>query len=109
GIVADENGKWILTAAGQRLRADHSDSQRTAVLISARPEFSYGLAALSETVRSGKPAFAERFGSLYDLLGRDPELAKLFNTFMDDRSRPFARALPVAFDFGASQTVVDIG
>jgi O-methyltransferase domain len=109
GIVTDKNGGWTLTAAGQRLRADHPDSQRTAVLISSRAEFSYGLAALSDTVRSGKPAFAERYGSLYDLLRRDAELGMLFSAFMDDRSRPFARALPEAFEFVASQTVVDVG
>lgn len=109
GLVTEENGQWTLVAAGQRLRADHPDSQRIAVLISARPEFSYALAVLPETVRSGKPAFAERYGSLYDLLGQDPELSELFNAFMDARSRSFARALPAAFDFSASQTLVDVG
>jgi hypothetical protein len=109
GIVTEENGRWTLTADGQRLRADHPDSQRTAVLVYARPEFSYALAAFPETVRSGKPAFAERYGSLYDLLRDDPELGKLFNDYMDIRTRPVGRALAAAFDFGASRTVVDIG
>jgi ubiquinone/menaquinone biosynthesis C-methylase UbiE len=109
GIVTEKDGRWTLTADGQRLRGDHPDSQRTAVLVSARPELSYALAALPETVRSGKSAFAGQYGSLYDLLRRDPELGELFNDFMDTRSRSFARALPTAFDFAASQTVVDVG
>jgi O-methyltransferase len=109
GIVTEDNGRWTLTADGQRLRADHPDSQRTAVLIYARPEFSDALAAFPETVRSGKPAFAERYVSLYDLLKGDPELGELFNDYMDIRTRPVARALAAAFDFGGSRTVVDVG
>jgi ubiquinone/menaquinone biosynthesis C-methylase UbiE len=109
GIVAEEDGRWKLTADGERLRADHPDSQRAAVLIYARQEFSYSLAALPETVRSGKPAFAEQYGSLYELLRDDPELGKLFDDYMDTRTRPVARALAAAFDFGAQRTVVDVG
>ena len=87
----------------------HPDSQRTAVLVYARPEFAYALAAFPETVRSGKPAFAKRYGSLCDLLRDDPELSRLFNDYMDTRTRPVARALAAEFDFGSSRTVVDVG
>lgn len=109
GVVDDAGGRWTLTTAGDRLRADHPDSQRTAVLVAARPEFSFALAALPRSVRTGTTAFIERYGSLYDLLRHDRELGALFNAYMDDRSRPFARVLPEAFDFTTRDTVVDVG
>ncbi|WP_214413450.1 methyltransferase [Sphaerisporangium fuscum] len=100
---------YELTAAGAMLAADAPGSMRTAVLVNTHPSFVYAMTELTETVRTGRSAFVERFGVLYDHLADDPELGHVFNDYMTARATPMAQGVAERYDFSSVGTLADIG
>ncbi|MFC5831821.1 methyltransferase [Nonomuraea insulae] len=102
-------GTYELTETGAVLLPDHPRSLHPGVFTTASPPLMYALMTLTETVRTGRQAFADRYGAMYQLLSEDKELAGHFDAFMDARSRPFAQALARHYDFSGARTIVDVG
>lgn len=73
------------------------------------PEVWGALGEITETIRSGKPPFMARHGSLYDYLATQPATAAAFDALMKDTFAPVASALAQAIDFAELGTVVDVG
>ncbi|MGE5288793.1 MAG: methyltransferase [Micromonosporaceae bacterium] len=100
-------GTYALTGAGAVLRTK-APPIFAARFNTAQPCWD-ALGALTQTVRTGQSAFAERYGSIYDYLGTNPEFARLFNEFMVARSRPVSAKVAQIHDFSTAQVVVDVG
>lgn len=98
--------RFELSPTGEYLRSDIPGSVHgTAMLYGAQVYRSFD--GLLDTVRTGKPAFTERYGqSFYDYLGEHPDLAANFNAAMSAAPEP---APPAADLFDAASTVVDLG
>jgi hypothetical protein len=99
---------YALTEAGTAL-CDPGSLLRLAIPFCAEEACWYALGALPETVRTGRSAFAERHGSLYEYLAGKPESSRLFDDFMVARSRPLAAGVARHHDFSDVKTVVDVG
>lgn len=108
-LASPAPGVYALTAAGATLRSDAPASMRPAVLCNGEEGSWYAMGALASTVRSGRSAFMERYGSLYEYLADRPVLGRLFDEFMRLRSLPLATGVAEVYDFSRIGTVVDVG
>ncbi|MEU1755653.1 methyltransferase [Micromonospora matsumotoense] len=97
---------FVLSGMGEYLRTDVPGSVRdTAVLYGQEVFASFG--GLLDTVRTGRPAFTDRFGEpFYKYLGGHPELAATFHGAMSTAPEP---PPPPARLFDDARTVVDLG
>jgi DNA-binding HxlR family transcriptional regulator len=107
-VTAVESGAYALTDAGAALAAPDS-AMRLCVPFTAEEACWYALGALPQTVRTGRSAFLERYGSLYEYLAGNPDSARLFDDFMTARALPVAAAVAAQHDFSDVETVMDIG
>ena len=98
---------YALTAVGTVLV--DGDWARLFVQFCAEPACWYALGALPQTVRTGRSAFEERFGPMYDYLAAHPQVGRMFGEFMVNRSRPLAARVAQIRDFSRAATVVDVG
>jgi hypothetical protein len=101
-------GTYALTEIGAAL-CDPGSPLRLAIPFCAEEACWYGLGALPQTVRTGRSAFVERHGTLYEYLAGNPRTGRLFDDFMVARSRPLAAGLAARHDFSDVKTVVDVG
>ena len=66
--------------------------------------------ALLHSVETGEPSFQHVFGlSLFDYYAQHPEEAELFNHMMTEWTASVAPTVAAAYDFSATQTLVDVG
>ncbi|MCW2881150.1 MAG: hydroxyneurosporene-O-methyltransferase [Sphaerisporangium sp.] len=100
---------YALTESGAMLAADSPRSLRSAVIANSDPTMSYAMTELTDTVRTGRSAFVERYGILYDYLSTDPELGRVFNDFMTGRAIPMAEGVAKLYDFSGVGTLMDVG
>ncbi|MFF8611009.1 methyltransferase [Streptomyces sp. NPDC015346] len=110
GVVErDGEGAFAMSEAFAALRSDHPRSLRNfCILVAETYDDAFG--ALPHTVRTGKSAFHNVFGtSLYEYLERDPETGRIFDSAMSELARPVAAALTEHYDFSSVNTVVDVG
>jgi hypothetical protein len=100
---ADE---FELSQVGEYLRSDVPGSMHgTAVLYGAEVYQSFG--GLLDTVRTGRPAFTDRFGQpFFEYLSGNPRLAASFNAAMSATPEP---PPPDAHFFDGADTIVDVG
>jgi hypothetical protein len=98
--------RFELSQMGDYLRSDVPGSvHATAVLYGAEVYRSFG--GLLDTVRTGRPAFTDRFDQpFYEYLGGNPGLAATFNAAMSVAPEP---PPPAADLFDGARTVVDVG
>jgi hypothetical protein len=98
--------RFELSQMGEYLRSDVPGSVHgTAVLYGAEVYRSFG--GLLDTVRTGRPAFTDRFGqTFYEYLGGNPGLAASFNAAMSAAPEP---PPPAADLFDGARTIVDVG
>lgn len=108
-VTGAGDGRYALTEAGAALCSDAPDSMRAAVLMNAHPAFRYAMDSLPQTVRRGRSAFVERYGSMYDHLSRQPATARLFDEYMTARAVPLRQAVAAHYDFTPVRTLVDVG
>jgi hypothetical protein len=98
--------RFELSQLGEYLRSDVPGSvHATAVLYGAEVYGSFG--GLLDTVRTGRPAFTDRFGQpFYEYLSENPGLAATFTAAMSAAPEP---PLPAADLFDGARTLVDVG
>jgi len=98
--------QFELSQIGEHLRTDVPGSMHaTAVLYGAEVYQSFG--GLLDTVRTGRPAFTDRFGQpFFEYLSGNPGLAASFNAAMSAAPEPQS---PDARLFSGARTMVDVG
>jgi len=111
GVVDEElEGRFRLTPLGALLRADVPDSLRAAVLLYGGRRHWTSWGRLTDSVRTGKPAFGAPAPDVFvEMARRDPEGAALFNDAMTALSGPVRAAVLDAYDFSRFRSVVDVG
>jgi hypothetical protein len=109
GVVeSTQAGAFALTEAGAELRSDRLGALAAFL---GSPEQWDPWSRLRDAVRDGGPTPFERVhgAALYDYLARDEPAARRYDRAIDAFTRHEAERLSAAFDFGAAQTVVDVG
>ena len=104
-----KDGRFGLAALGQFLRSDHPQSVHERLIYIA--EISYPVAAaMTFSVRTGKPAFDHVFGEpLFDYFAHSPELRAIFSRLMSQSVTDRITGIVRAYDFSRMKTIVDIG
>lgn len=103
-------GTFALTPVGAALRSDTPGSARDRVGYQLRPIRYRALDSLTESIRTGTPAFEIAFGtSLFEYYRLHPEEGRLFDAAMRENSATFAEAFVRSFDFGGIRSWVDVG
>ena len=110
GVLTLDGTRYGLTPASRRLAAGAAGSIRS-MLLGWRllPEKYGAFASLADTVRTGDPAFEQRYGApFHDYLDAHPDAAGAYESAMESTTEEFATAAG-AYDFSGVETVVDVG
>ncbi|MGO4879249.1 MAG: methyltransferase [Bryobacteraceae bacterium] len=109
-FARESDGRFRNTTLSELLRTDHPQSQRNAALFLPAAFLWRPLGELSESVRTGEPAFERLFGQpFFDYLTAHPADAALFNAVMTEGTAWTVPALLAAYDFSRFKCVADIG
>ncbi|TRW84853.1 hydroxyneurosporene methyltransferase [Mycolicibacterium sp. 018/SC-01/001] len=104
------DGRFMLTAVGQALRADTPGSMRDMVLFIGHPARWADWGNLDYSVRTGEPAADMLRGMpFFDYLDTDPEFAQAFNNAMTAASGLSNDIALQAYDFSGCRLAVDVG
>jgi hypothetical protein len=110
GVFAEAApGQFALTTMGSYLRCDVAGSLRAQFLEITELDWApWG--DLPHSVRTGEAAFGHHHGmGLFDYLERHPEVGKMFDEAMTGFVTENGLAVVSAYDFGAFDTIVDVG
>lgn len=100
---------FALTPLAEPLRSDSPTMVRDFALMFGGDQLR-AMAALGHSVRTGKSAYEHVYGApLFEHLAHDPERARIFDGAMTGIHGPETAAMLDAFDFGAFDTIVDVG
>jgi predicted O-methyltransferase YrrM len=108
-LVEDGDGRFALTAIGERMREGVPGSLRGQLLVRGE---TYWQAAggLLRAATDGGTAFAHVHGEpFFDHLARHPERAAEFQASMAARAEREAADVVAAYDFGGLRRIVDVG
>ena len=101
--------RFELTEVGAALRSDGRSNPRDLIRMLNREPY-LAFAQLSQSVRTGLPAFSEVFGKpRFEWLADHPGEAALFQRAMVAFSQGSNEAVAAAYDFGPFVRVVDVG
>jgi hypothetical protein len=105
-----EAHSFALTPLGAYLQTGVPGSLRTMALAYGEKPFWPVWGALLHSVQTGEPSFQHVFGfNVFDYYAQHPEEAALFNDFMTELTASVAPTVAGAYDFSASNTLVDVG
>jgi O-methyltransferase domain/Dimerisation domain len=100
---------WALTPAGQLLRSDVPGSLHAMALMWNEEHYD-AFRNLIDALRSGRPAFDERFGTdWWSYLAEHPGSSELFNAAMGNIGKKVHAAALDAADLSEAKTLVDVG
>jgi hypothetical protein len=92
------------------LRSDEPGSIRAALLYWGTDFYYQSFGGILHSIETGKPARAKLFGkSDWEYMQQHPELASIFDNAMTSLSAMQAPAIAAAYDFGAWESIMDIG
>src|SRR5260370_10443823 len=101
---------FALTPLGAYLQTGVPGSMRTMALAYGEKPFWPVWGALLQSVETGEPSFQHVFGlKTWDYYSQHPEEAALFNTMMTEWTSRVAPTVAGAYDFSATQALVDVG
>jgi len=104
------DGRYTNTPLTELLRSDHPQSQRDSVLFLPATFLWRPLGELTESVRTGEPAFERIFGQrFFEYLSVHPDDASVFNSAMTQGIAWTSPALLAAYDFSRFERLVDVG
>lgn len=111
GVLRERrDGRFVLTAVGQALRADAEGSLRDMVLFIGHPARWQDWGSLLYSVQTGQPAADMLRGMpFFEYLDTDPEFAEVFNNAMTAASGLSNDVALSAYDFSGARLVVDVG
>lgn len=100
---------FALTPLAELMRSDHPESLRQFLRMLGEEHY-LAWDGLLQSVRSGTPAFRERYGcSVFEYYQSHPRRAAIFDGAMTDFSRSETAALLEAFSFEGIEHLVDVG
>lgn len=103
-------GRYGLTEAGERLRADNPGTFRDAFIAETDNLHWQSWAKLHDAVRTGAPQPQPVFGvPAFDYYGKHLDEGAQFGKAMENLSRFAAFAVLEAYDFSDAKTILDIG
>ncbi len=109
-FVRTPEGRYRNSPLTEVLRADHPQSLGAECMFLPAPFMWLPLGELSESVRTGKPAFERVFGqSFFAYLAGHPDDAANFNFVMTQEIMWTTPALLRAYDFSRFKKLVDVG
>jgi hypothetical protein len=98
------------TVLSRCLRTDGPESIRPALLYWGTDFYFQSFGAILHSIETGEPARAKLFGkSDWEYMQQHPELAGIFDDAMTSLSSMQAPAIAAAYDFGAWDSLMDIG
>jgi hypothetical protein len=104
-----EDGRFALTAEGERLRSDVPGSLRATALQSGGAIYAVWGEFL-QSIRTGGSAFERVYGMPeWEYNARHPEVGARFDAYMVAQTSQATPALLAAYDFAPFGTVVDVG
>lgn len=110
GFFTEEGDRFGLSALSRPLCADHPHSMRNMVMELAAPRNLAVWSRLTTVLRTGKPVWEEVHGvDMWRWLEAHREEHAIFHGAMEELTREGAAAFARAWDFGAFDSVVDLG
>jgi len=111
GVFAETEGRnFELTAMADCLRSDSEFSMKAYAVWGGSECWWRPWGNAYEAVKTGKSVFKSTLGvEIFEYFGQYPEMADIFNTFMNERIVPIAQAVCGAYDFSKAKKVVDVG
>jgi hypothetical protein len=108
-VRMSHDGQVSLTAVGQCLRKDAKDSIRDWVLYQVEESHLRGWAGLTESIRTGEPAFPRENGvSLWEWLAEHPAEERLFAGAMQRLTDLAGPQIAQAYEWRPGSTVCDV-
>jgi len=109
-LAAGADGRYALTAVGERLRRGVPGTLRDAFIAESDRVHWRSWEDLAEAVRTGRPRPVQVFGMpAFDYYGQNREEGEQFGRAMENFSRFVAEAVLEAYDFSGVRTVMDVG
>jgi O-methyltransferase domain/Dimerisation domain len=109
-LTEGEAHSFALTPLGTYLQTGVPGSMRDTVLFYCDKPFWQAWGALLHSVETGKSAYQQVFGlSFFDYIAQHCEHAALFHHMMTEWTASLAPTVAAAYDFSATQTLVDVG
>ncbi len=110
GVVGETDaGTFALTPVGECLRSGVEGSSRAVAMLFAGPMM-HAWNELLFSIETGEPAFERVFGvKPFEYMPQHPDEAAVFNEAMTAASAHTAKSVPLAYDFSAFETVLDVG
>jgi O-methyltransferase domain/Dimerisation domain len=109
-LTEGEAHSFALTPLGTYLQTGVPGSMRDTVLFYCDTPFWQVWGDLLHSVETGETGYQHLFGlSLFDYTAQHPERATLFHHMMTEWTASVAPTVATAYDFSATQTLVDIG
>jgi hypothetical protein len=109
-FVEDSQRRFRLTALSETLLSDAPVSLRVSALFEVSDIGRLTWANVSHSVKTGRSAFAQVFGSpMFEYLQQHSEAAALFDAFMAEMTAAAATSIIEAYDFSGISTVADVG
>jgi hypothetical protein len=109
-LTEPEAHSFVLTPLGAYLQTGVPGSMHETVLLYCEKPVWQVWGALLHSVETGEQSFRHIFGfSLFDYNKQHPEHAELFNNMMTEWTASVAPTVAAAYDFSATQTLVDVG
>jgi predicted O-methyltransferase YrrM len=109
-LTEPEAHSFALTPLGAYLQTGVPSSMRETVLLYGDTPFWHAWGNLLHSVETGEQSFQYVFGlALFEYNQQHPEHAALFNNMMTEWTASVAPTVAAAYDFSATQTLVDVG
>ncbi|MEM7036339.1 MAG: methyltransferase [Bacteroidota bacterium] len=100
---------WELTPKGFLLTESHPESMKQAAILWGGEHIN-AWQGLSETIKTGKPAFEQLFGSaFFDYLADHPPQLVNYHRAMEEYAREDYKKLRQLYDFSAHDALMDVG
>jgi hypothetical protein len=107
-LTEDEDGRFGPTPISEQLTDRPGTMRGWAVMLPRESYQAWG--ALMHPLTTGEPAYDQVFGeSRFDALSHDPEASAMFNMAMQRWTEQVAGVVASTYDFGAVESVIDIG
>ncbi len=108
-FVEDADGRFALTPLAETLRSEPFGGQQAYAMLHGR-ELYQSWGKLLDSVRTGKPAFENAFGTTaFEYLAQHPERGAVFDKAMTGHHGAETVPMLDAYDFSAFKEVVDVG
>lgn len=109
-LSQDESERFVLTDAGQALRADAPRSARQLILLYGSPPVWQAWAYLQNSVETATTAFSAAHGmGAFEYCAANPAMARVFHGAMAQETSVIPEQLIKCHDFTGTRSVADIG